>query len=155
MKTKKELFLIKATIICASLALFTIICYNYLTPITPLKIARKQSNLHIPKQTQVLKFDEQYSFTGEGYRLIILKLDHTTLNKMIENRTEKKYQELNRTNLISEGVISQLSLGYFIDGRDITQMINAYYTAEVNGKEICISIIDIDKKHLIVYNSFP
>ncbi len=126
---------------------------DYLPPRTPLKIARIQSGLDIPKNVQIIEFEEEFNFTGEGFNYILLKLNKNNLHDIIKEIKKENFKKLTRENLVKDGhnLIS-------LHGKDINSIKNGFYKIDLeHSDEMCImiTIVDLQKKEIIVYTEFP
>ena len=156
---KKKMWLIIGILFCVVVSIGYNIFSDHLPPRTPLKIARLRSRLDIPKETQLADFKEVYAFTGEGEMYVKFKLDDTNIDNIITQCKKKNYKKLTVKNLIIDKLIDIGSLKhqYFIQGNDITLIKEGLYQLEainMNEMDFCITILDVEKKQLIVYVSF-
>lgn len=141
--------------------IFVIFKYNdYLPPRTPLKIARIQSGLNLPKDLQIIDFKEEYSFNGEGFIYILLKFDNKTLESVIKECIKEKYSKLTIDNLVAEELIhfDTKKYGYTIYDKDITLIKEGYYklnAIDLDNGDFTITVIDEQKKELMIYVSIP
>lgn len=134
--------------------------YDHLLPRTPLKIARNQSGLDIPNDIQIVNFKEEYSFNGEGFIYVLLKLDEKNMNSIIEKCIKQKYIKLNIENLINDKLIhtETKKYGYKIYDRDISSIQEGYYklnAIDLDKLDFSITVIDVQKKELMIYISIP
>lgn len=154
------MWLIIGSIFCVVAAIGYYMFYDNLPPRTPLKIARVRSRLDISKKAQVIDFNEVYSSTGEGEIYVLLKMDETTIENIVQKCKQKNYKKLTVENLIMDKLIDASIIGheYNIHGKDITLIKEGYYRLEaynLQEMDFCITVLDIEKKELIVYVSFP
>lgn len=147
-------------------ALFLVILFflffkykDHLPPRTPLKIARIQSGLDIPKNVEIIEFKEEYSFNGEGYIYILLKLHENNLHDIIKEIKKEKYKKLTYENLVTDKFIERVS-GYGIKlyDKDINSIKDGFYklnSINLNKLDFQITVIDLQKKELIVFVNLP
>lgn len=66
-----------------------------LPPRTPLKVARLISGLSIPGDVKVIEFKDQWNdFNGNGFSLIVLRLDDKSFDKIYREAKSIDYREL-------------------------------------------------------------
>lgn len=133
---------------------------DHLPPRTPLKIARLQSGLDIPNSVQIIEYKEEYSFTGEGFIYVELKFNKEEFDKVFINSHKNGYKKLILKNLILDKLIYSQTKehGYTVYNLDITKIKNGYYklnARNLDNLDYGITVIDFQKKHLIVYISIP
>lgn len=154
---KHKILLIAISLIVLLLGYFF---RDYLPPRTPLKIARLQSGLDIPNSVQILEYKEEYSFTGEGFIYVELKFNKEEFDKAFINSHKNEYKKLIIKNLILDKLIYSQTKehGYKVYNLDITKIKNGYYklnARNLDNLDYGITVIDFQKKHLIVYISIP
>jgi hypothetical protein len=157
---KKGMWLIIGSILCVIIGIGYYIFYDNLPPRTPLKIARLRSGLDIPREMKIADFKEVYSSTGEGEIYVLLKMDETTLENIVQKCKQGNYKKLTVENLLADKLIdaSTMGFGYNIHGKDITLIKEGYYRLEAYNlmeMDFCITVLDVEKKELIIYVSFP
>lgn len=155
---KKNILIIGVSILVV--IVFLIFKYkDHLPPRTPLKIARIQSGLDIPQGIQIIDFKEEYSFNGEGYIYVLLKLDGKTLQDIIKECIKKRYIKLTIENLVEDKFIQPNSeYGIKLYDKDITSIKKGYYklnAIDLNKLDFRITVIDEQKKELIIYINIP
>jgi hypothetical protein len=156
-KMKKMILIIGALVVIV----FLLFKYNdHLPPRTPLKIARIQSGLDIPKDIQIIDFKEEYSFSGEGFIYVLLKLDDKDLDYVTKECIKNKYSKLTIDNLVTDKLIHSdtKEYGYTVYDKDITSIKEGYYklnAIDLNKRDFTITVIDEQKKELIIYISIP
>ncbi|HEX7413160.1 MAG TPA: hypothetical protein VF411_03860 [Bacteroidia bacterium] len=131
---------------------------NYIPPRTPIKIARIESNLDLSNDSRIIDFEENYSFTGEGYQYLVVKLDSNEFKHNINECNQKNYKTLTIENLITDKFLdSDPSFGITLLKKDI-KTIKGYYQLHANDLsklDFGISVLDTVNKELIVYRCFP
>lgn len=157
---KKRMWLIIGSIFFVIVIVVYYSFYDHLPPRTPLKIARVQSGLDIPKDVQVADFKEEYSFSGEGFIYVLIRLDEKTMNNIIQKCIKEKYSKLTIDNLIADKLIHPATkeYGYKIYDKDITSIKEGYYklnAIDLNKLDFGITVIDEQKKEVIIYISTP
>jgi len=134
------------------LLFFAYTYWDYLPPRTPLKIARIHSGLNISNKSQLVSFEEKYSFTGEGFIYIRFMLNDVEISRIIKECINKKYTILSEKNLLKDN----LSVGFKLRNKNIFDIKSGYYHLIGNIKEISftITVIDDVKNELIIYTIF-
>lgn len=156
----KKMWLVAGSLLCIGAIIGYIIFYNWLPPRTPLKIAQVHSGLNIPRNVNVINFNEAYSFNGEGEIYILIKMNEETTQNIVKQCTKKLYKKLTIENLIADKLVAPSTIkdGYNIHGKDITAIENGYYRLVVTNlqeMDFKIVVLDIEKRELVVYVSIP
>lgn len=84
MKTKIVLLII---VICSAFMAYKF--WYYIPPMTPSKLVRIVSCLKIPKNTKPAVFEEENTFTGEGYLYMVFDFDSIKARKFIAINKKK------------------------------------------------------------------
>jgi hypothetical protein len=132
--------------------------HDYIPPQTPLNYARIESNLNLEKSNKILEFDENYSFTGEGYRYIKIKINVSQIKSIILSCKEEKYKLLTQDNLITDGFLNNnTEYGISLPKGDIKNIKGFYKLEAKDLKELDfgISILDTLNQELIIYRNIP
>lgn len=132
---------------------------DHLPPSTPLKIARIQSGLVIDRNVKIIEFKEEYSFNGEGYIYVRLKLHENNLHDIIKVMEKEKYKKLTYENLVKDKFIERDSgCGIKLYDKDINLIKDGFYQLnfiKMNKLDFQITVIDLQKKELIVFVNLP
>ncbi len=155
----KNKTVVNITFLLAILSFLFFMFNDHLPPRTPLKIARIHSGLSIPPNAKTIKFKEQYSFTGEGYMYLVLKLNDNNLVDIIREIKKEKYKQLMYENLMTDKLIDRVTgCGIKLYDKDITEIKIGFYRLNAgitNMKDFQITVIDFQKKELTVFVNFP
>lgn len=126
---------------------------------TPLGRARSYSGFQLPENSKILAFEEQYSFTGEGFIFIKVKLSDLQLKMIQKECFEEGYKALTIENLISDKFLDMNpEYGIKLPKIDIRSIRSGYYKLEsidLKNLDFNISIVDSFNKQIIIYVGFP
>ena len=121
-----------------------VIFWNHLPPRTPHKIARVQSGLSIPGSWEVREFKDNWSFTGDGFVLVVFDLDDRQQEKLLKQKEAKAFtsfpvlDQLQDTFLFHEGYLDNSDFG-------------SYNFTEFGEYSFSATIINETKNKLIVF----
>jgi len=149
-------------IIVVALGLVYLLFNKYMPPYTPSKTVKLMSGLKIPNNVVFEKDTSFYSFTGEGYTEMVLKLRSDQYEELLKKNDLSKFSELP----IREELPEALPGGYFNYMQVDT--FNKYYYAqedilnyEASGyyklkeyeknKSFKITVIDKIKQKVLIY----
>ena len=117
------------------------------------------SGLDFPKSTEILDFKEIYTFTGEGYLAVDLKIDKTNFEYLISQSKENGYKKLTSNNLVEDTVLKKDSSQSFIFSNiDLEIIKEGYYKFVLNDgnrMDYVMSLLDVSNNKAFIYASFP
>lgn len=156
---KNQMWLFIGSVVCIATAIGAFTYRDYLPPRTPYKIARIESNLRISKDFKVKDFEENYSFSGEGFVYVVFKLDDQQIESVIQECQKNNYKVLNTINLINDGFLSSdPNYGIGLHKKNIRDIKEGYYqlkAKDLKNMDFSITVLDKANKELIIYVSIP
>ena len=130
-----------------------------LPPRTPYKIARVETQLTILNTFKVKEFEENYRINGSGLICIVFELNEKELENVVRECQKDKYKEVTIENLIEDGFLdSKTEYGPFLYKRNIREIQEGFYQLKKNSlknMDFTITVIDKEKRELIVYKNIP
>lgn len=132
---------------------------DYLPPRTPVKVARIQSGLNIPKSSSVIDFKENYTFTGEGEIEVKLRLNNSEVETIKNECIKSNFKKLTIENLIEDGFLdTNLQFGFFMPNTDLRNINDGYYklkATDLKKLDFIITVLDLDKNELSIWTLIP
>jgi hypothetical protein len=122
------------------------IFWNHLPPRTPHKIARIESGLSIPGSWKVSEFKDNWSFTGDGFVLVVFDLDDRKKEILLE---QEEAGEFTNFPIIDQLQGTFLFQGGYLDNSDF----GIYKFTEIGEYSFSATIINKTKNKLIVFKS--
>ncbi len=159
MKKMKSIIIIALVI----LGLIYILFYKYMPPYNQTKTVRLLSGLKIPHETIFVKDTSFYSFTGEGYTEIVIKLNNDQYKTLLRKNDLEEFKNLPIKEKLPEEIteeyynymdIDTLNKYYFNLNDSLKRKISGYYKLKKYeyNKSFKITIIDKIKLKILIYS---
>ena len=138
-------------ILVALLILFAVlyvVFWDYLPPRTPYKAAKSISGIKLPVGMDVILFEEEWSFSGDGYALIVFKLNAKQLQKIGQELKNKK-----DLSTIDDSFKKKMLYDIIYNKRLIEQSDSGYFQLMPDKKGYSVIVVNLTKHYLIIYDS--
>lgn len=150
-------------IIIVALGLVYLLFNKYMPPYTPTKTVKLMSGLKIPNNVVFEKDTSFYSFTGEGYAEIVLKLNNEQYEELLKKNDLSKFTELPIREKLPEALpegyfkymqIDTLNKYYYSQEDTLNYEASGYYKFKEYEKNesFKITVIDKIKQKVLIYS---
>ena len=136
--------------------------YNYLPPVSAIKKARMISELKIPKEITIEKYEKENTFTGEGYMEIILIMNKEKLKEFLKKNNLSEFKTLpikEKLPPLPDEYYSYMNINtfnkYYYDENNtiFKENLSGYYRLKRHKKSESFSIVILDEfqRKILIY----
>lgn len=149
---KKRYWLLLSLVVIAILIIIYWSFKDIFPPRTGYKVARIYSGLNISEDNKIIKYREDYSFTGNGIIQLVIRLDDNNINDIEREIQNKAYKKINDDDL--NEIVLKITFTKDLlktNNIDVDSWKGAFYMMNINdGHSMKYSIVVVDLRNRIL-----